>query len=210
MLASSGNWWSTASQKAWMVWIFSPPGVSRARAKSRRARFSLAIVRTPPLDLRQRRGEAVLGQHRPAGQAGEHAVGHVGGRGPRVCEAEDLRRVCAAEQQADDPLRQHVRLAGAGIRRDPGRTLGFGRPRLQRDRLGRDDQSPLHSPARPRFRPRRRPTIRAPVPGGRNLRPYRLRGRAVPATDSPSRPAHNAKATARAASRPLPPALARS
>ena len=35
--ASKGNSCSSRSQKAWIVWIFSPPGVSSALAKSRRA-----------------------------------------------------------------------------------------------------------------------------------------------------------------------------
>ena len=58
MLASSGNWCSTDSQKAWMVWIFSPPGVSSASANSRRARRSLSAVGLAPverLDLRRQR-----------------------------------------------------------------------------------------------------------------------------------------------------------
>ncbi len=40
--ASSGKRRRSESQKAWMVWIFSPPGVSSARAKSRRARASVS------------------------------------------------------------------------------------------------------------------------------------------------------------------------
>ncbi len=38
MPASSGKRPSSDWQKAWMVWIFMPPGASRTRAKSRRAR----------------------------------------------------------------------------------------------------------------------------------------------------------------------------
>jgi len=37
-LASNGKRWSRRSQKAWIVWIFNPPGVSIARANSRRAK----------------------------------------------------------------------------------------------------------------------------------------------------------------------------
>ncbi len=37
MPASRGKRFSSFSQKAWMVWIFSPPGVSRARANRARA-----------------------------------------------------------------------------------------------------------------------------------------------------------------------------
>ena len=44
ILASSGNWCSTASQKAWMVWIFSPPGVSSAgRTAFARARELVGV-----------------------------------------------------------------------------------------------------------------------------------------------------------------------
>ena len=49
-LASSGNWCSTDSQKAWMVWIFSPPGVSSASANSLRARRSFSRVGLPAFE----------------------------------------------------------------------------------------------------------------------------------------------------------------
>ena len=58
--ASNGNWCSSRSQKAWMVWIFSPPGVSSARAKSRRAsRISSAVGRAA-LQRRDRLARARL------------------------------------------------------------------------------------------------------------------------------------------------------
>ncbi len=51
----------------------------------------------------------------------KHPVRHVGGGGARVGQAQDLRRIGAAQQQSDDALRQHMGLARAGIGRHPGR-----------------------------------------------------------------------------------------
>ncbi len=85
----------------------------------------------------------------PAAQLVEHPVGHVGGGGLGEGDAEDFRRLDAVEQQADDALRQHMGLAGAGIGRDPG---GDGRVRrldLQsQHRLGNGagDGHGAHSP----------------------------------------------------------------
>ena len=45
--ASSGNCRNSPAQKAWMVWIFSPPGVSIARAKRVRARPRSMPMRPP-------------------------------------------------------------------------------------------------------------------------------------------------------------------
>ncbi len=50
-LASKGNWCSSRSQNAWIVWIFSPPGVSSALAKSRRACAHLAAGGRAALQL---------------------------------------------------------------------------------------------------------------------------------------------------------------
>ena len=70
--------------------------------------------------------ERVVGQRAPVGERAEHAVGHVGGGGLGEGDAEDLRRIDAAQQQIDDALRQHMRLAGAGIGRDEGRRVRIG------------------------------------------------------------------------------------
>ena len=84
-------------------------------------------------------------QHRPRPQVVEHAVRHVGGGGLGEGDAEDARRIDARQQQPDHALRQDVRLARAGIRRDPGRA---GRVRGRGLHLGdgiRDDARRAHS-----------------------------------------------------------------
>ncbi len=48
-LASNGNWWRSRVQKAWMVCTLSPPGVSSARANSRRARARRAAPGIMPV-----------------------------------------------------------------------------------------------------------------------------------------------------------------
>ena len=95
-----------------------------------------------------------IAQCRPFRQRGEDAVRHVGGGGPRIGQAQDLRRVGAAEQQPDDALGEHVRLAGAGIGGNPGGISRIGRARLAGDRIGRNRVGLLHgsppsSPASP-------------------------------------------------------------
>ncbi len=187
MLASSGNWCSTDSQKAWMVWIFSPPGVSSASANSFRASAQLlgaraAVLRVPSILA----ASSASSEHRPFRQAGEDAVRHVGGGGARIGQAQDLRRVGAFEQQPDDALRQHMRLARAGIGRHPGRVRGIGGARLPvvPFRPGRD--SAFFIRRRPRPARRRRPTIRARARDGRSRRRSRPRGTAAPARGSRS------------------------
>ncbi len=54
----------------------------------------------------------------------EDALRHVGGGGPRIGQAQDLRRVGSPKQQTDDTPRQHMRLAGPGIGRHPDRVPG--------------------------------------------------------------------------------------
>ena len=65
-------------------------------------------------------------QHRPVGERTEDAVRHVGGGGLGEGDAEDLGRIAAAQKQVDHALRQHVRLAGAGIGRNESRIVGVG------------------------------------------------------------------------------------
>ena len=86
----------------------------------------LVGVRPAPSSSAICSASSVVGEHRPAGEVVEDAVRHVGGRRPRVGQAEDLRRLGAAQQQPDDALRQHMRLAGAGIGRHPDRMPGIG------------------------------------------------------------------------------------
>ena len=72
-----------------------------------------------PSSSTMRLRQLFVAEHRPLRQAGEDAVRHVGGGGARIGQAEDLRRVGALQQQADDALRQHMRLARPGIGRHP-------------------------------------------------------------------------------------------
>ena len=89
-LASNGTRWSSRSQKAWMVSIFSPPGVSTARAKSVRAsaqpRAARALAfegrRAPPT-------RAVVVEGHPAAEPLEHPDRHVGGGRLGEGEAQD-------------------------------------------------------------------------------------------------------------------------
>ena len=95
-----------------------------------------------PLDLL---GQPVVVERRPAGEVLIDALGHVGGGGPRIGQAQDLRRIGAAQQQPDDAARQHMRLAGAGIGRHPHRMPGIGGNRLPPRRLIGDRVRMLHS-----------------------------------------------------------------
>ena len=145
MLASSGNWWRIASQKAWMVWIFRPPGVSSASANSLRARRSLSAPGRAPSSLWICSASLVVVERRPAGEVLIDALGHVGGGGPRIGQAQDLRGIGAAQQQPDDAARQHMRLAGPGIGRHPDRMPGIGGNRLPPRRFIGDQVRMLHS-----------------------------------------------------------------
>ena len=134
-LASNGNWCSRRSQKAWIVWILSPPGVSSARANSRRASATLpasgARPRSPAISAASSASASVV-QRR---EFGEHALRHLGGGGLGEGQAEDARRIGAGEQQADDAARQDEGLARAGIGRDPGRARRVGCLRLRGARV---------------------------------------------------------------------------
>jgi hypothetical protein len=112
-----------------MVWIFSPPGVSSARAKRVRAcaRFGAASAGAGLAQLGQFGGERGVGQHRPGAEPGEEPVLHLGGGRLGIGQAEDALGVGAGEQQPRDPVGEHPGLARAGIGRDPGRGAGFGR-----------------------------------------------------------------------------------
>ena len=90
--ASSGKRRSRDAQKEWMVWIFSPPGVSIARANRVRALRS-DRRRRRAFDARGRPASArrsVVGQHRPFAEPPEQAVLHLARRGLGVGEAQDV------------------------------------------------------------------------------------------------------------------------
>ena len=87
-----------------------------------------------------------VGERAPFGERAKHAVGHIGRRRLGKGDAENLRRVDAAQQQIDDALRQHMRLAGAGIGRDEGRRIRVGRFDLHAAYFGGNDAGCAHSP----------------------------------------------------------------
>ena len=104
-----------------MVWILSPPGVSSARAKSRRASASVVLVGAAVLDVLDGGGELRVGERRPFAEDVEDALRHLGGGGAGEGQAEDAAGVGAGEEQADDAVGEHMGLARAGIGRHPGR-----------------------------------------------------------------------------------------
>ena len=68
---------------------------------------------------------------RPYGERVEDALGHIGGGSLGEGDAEDLFRLDALEQEIDHALREHMRLARAGVGGDPGRCFGIGRRPLR-------------------------------------------------------------------------------
>ena len=109
-----------------MVWTFRPPGVSSALANSRRATARCAGPETLPvasLDLLVKRCVIERG---PLRERIEYASCHVGCGGFGEGDAKDLRGICAAQQQVDHALDQHMCLAGTGIGGDEHRALGIG------------------------------------------------------------------------------------
>ena len=75
----------------------------------------------------------------PATQLIEHPVGHIGGGCLRECDAEDSGWMDAIEQEPNDALRQHMRLAGAGIGRNPSRPRRVRRLHLDAPESFRDN-----------------------------------------------------------------------
>ena len=122
-------------------------------------------------------------QRHPLRQRVEHALRHLGRGGLGVGEAEDAFRLGAGEQQPQHALRQHVRLAGAGVGADPGGGARIGGVALGTARVvaqvGVDAVAPTSCSRIPR--PRRAPTIRRRAPGARSRR---SRSRSAP----PQRP----------------------
>jgi hypothetical protein len=92
----------------------------------------------PPVHRLDAPGKLGLVQRRPFRQRGKDAVRHVGGRRARIGQAQDFRRFRAAQQQPDDALGQHMRLARAGVCRHPCRIGGVGGACLRQRSIGRD------------------------------------------------------------------------
>ena len=79
----------------------------------------------------------IVSRNRPAAERAEKPAQHLVCGGLCVSHAEDCVRICAlaavfpAQQEAGDTVDQDFRLAGAGMRLDPGRTVRQGGIRLR-------------------------------------------------------------------------------
>ena len=98
--------------------------------------------RRAAVDDRFRQGVVV--EARPLGELAENALRHIGGRRLGVSEAQDLRRRRAIDEEPQDPLRQDVSLAAAGVGRHPSRGSRVRGPGLPLPQRLRDRQAPAH------------------------------------------------------------------
>ena len=96
--ASNGTRCRRRSQKAWMVSILRPPGVSTARAKRRRASLTLAALGRSPSSSVSSAISSGLVQRHPASEPLEDADRHVGGGRLGEGEAQEPARMRAAER----------------------------------------------------------------------------------------------------------------
>ena len=117
--ASSGKRRNSVWQKAWIVAILMPPGVSRTRAKSCRARAIVASLGHAPGQLLQGLGECPRPQGRPIGQLLVQPVCHLGGSSAGEGQAQDAGGIGPVEHQPQQAVDQHPRLAGSGRGGDP-------------------------------------------------------------------------------------------
>ena len=74
--------------------------------------------------------EFAITERHPTAKRGEHPVGHVGGGGLGISEAQNAPGRHARQQQSDHPLSQHMGFSRAGIGRDPGGGRRIGRRAL--------------------------------------------------------------------------------
>ena len=149
-LASNGTRCSSRSQKAWMVSIFSPPGVSTRAGEQRAARAALgaASARAPSSSVssltrlssssvtqRPRRSNTRIAMLAAAALV---KVRHRIRPGRRACE-----------QQAHHAVGEHLGFARARIGRHPGRGARIGGAALRVLGVVRDDEIGAHSEPSP-------------------------------------------------------------
>ena len=96
-------------------------GREQAAGQRDLARFGRARQR-----LGEQRAEVRIARRGPLAELGEHARFHLGGGVLGERQAQDRARLGAREQEPQDTLHQHVGLAGAGVRADPGRDGRIG------------------------------------------------------------------------------------
>ena len=70
--------------------------------------------------------EMVIRKHRPASEALDQPVLHVGCRGHREGQAKNSLRGRSGQQQARDPVREDLGFSRSGVRRYPGGGAGVG------------------------------------------------------------------------------------
>ena len=85
--------------------------------------------------FRELSAKRFLGQHSPFSQAAVNTLDHLRRAHGRVGQAKDAARRDPRKEKAHDAQGQNMRLARAGIGRDPRRVAGIGGERLPRDRL---------------------------------------------------------------------------
>ena len=107
------------------------------------------LVRRPAVELGYPLRQRLVGEDRPFRKHGKDAGRHVGSGGARIGQAQDLRRVGAAQEEPHHAVRQHMRLAGAGIGRNPGGLGRVGGARLDGKRVLGDAKRALHASPSP-------------------------------------------------------------
>ena len=106
-----------------------PPGASSTLANSVRAR-AIALARRLLAQRDQIGAEVGLARAHPRRQPRVDPPRHLGRARLGEGQAQDRARIGAAEQQAIDPRRQHLRLARPRRRRQPDVRAGIARARL--------------------------------------------------------------------------------
>ncbi len=155
-LASKGNRCSSLSQKAWMVWILRPPGVSTVRAKSSARRGSSPSrgrVRRAGRDDRLAQRSVV--EPSPQSELSKTRIAILAAAAFVKVRQRIFAGATPLQQQPDDALGKHMRLARSRIGGDPdggGRVRGLA---LLLERLRRDVRQTMTR----RPPPRRQATI---------------------------------------------------
>src|SRR6476646_6652509 len=115
----------------------------------------LLLVDTILADVLDRSAELRVPHRRPFSKHAENTRSHVCRRRLGIGKAKDAAWRDAFEQQPHDALRQHMRLARAGIRRDPNRCVRVGgltltlAGQLRNLAFGGGEHQTTSSPARP-------------------------------------------------------------
>ncbi len=101
-----------------------------AREQAARLQQGVRPDRAIHAKLSQRLAQVDFIQHRPATQAPEQAVLHLGRGGLGIGQAQNALRLYPVQQEPRYPVGQDAGLARSGICRQPGRGGGIGRLHL--------------------------------------------------------------------------------